>query len=452
MDNVSISITLFVFLATVLLITWKPRGLNETIPSSISAFILVLFGIVSLGDILAIFNIVSGASITILSTIVMTIVLESIGFFRWVAVNLINKAKGSGKRLYLYVVVLCFLMTVFFNNDGSILITTPIIIQIVKILNLKRHQQIPYLISGALVATAASAPIAISNIANLIALKIVGLTLNSYVAMMFVPSMIGIITITILLYLYFKKDIPVTLPLIEANLSGIKKDRLVPRHPFDTRPSHENVDWWMFRMCILVVVGVRASFFLLTSFGVPMEWIAIVGAIIIVTIRWIRNKTGITDVIKKTPWHILIFALSMYILVYGLGNVGITSIFVEWLKPLVTNDLFGAIFSMGIFLSVLSNLVNNLPAVMIGTITLTEMNVDLRLEQVMYLANIIGSDIGALLTPVGTLATLIWMFILKKNHIHYSWSEYFRVTIIIIPIGLVVSLFSLYLWISWLFI
>ncbi|WHY59467.1 ArsB/NhaD family transporter [Peribacillus simplex] len=116
----------------------------------------------------------------------MSIVLESIGFFRWIALNIIIRSKGSGIRLFAYINLLSFFMTMVFNNDGSILITTPIIIHIVTLLKIKPHQKIPFLISGALIATAASAPIAVSNISNLIALKIVGLSLNSYINMMFV--------------------------------------------------------------------------------------------------------------------------------------------------------------------------------------------------------------------------------------------------------------------------
>ncbi|PJI52140.1 hypothetical protein CTI14_47435, partial [Methylobacterium radiotolerans] len=97
-------------------------------------------------------------AVTILSTIVMSIILESIGFFRWAAVNLACKARGSGILLFWYINLLCFLMTLFFNNDGSILITTPIIIQTLTLLNLKNRQKIPYLLSGALIATGSSAP------------------------------------------------------------------------------------------------------------------------------------------------------------------------------------------------------------------------------------------------------------------------------------------------------
>ena len=67
-----------------------------------------------------------------MATIVMAIVLESFGFFNWVAEKLAAKANGSGIRLFWYVNLLCFLMTLFFNNDGSILITTPILSDVIE--------------------------------------------------------------------------------------------------------------------------------------------------------------------------------------------------------------------------------------------------------------------------------------------------------------------------------
>ena len=93
---------------------------------------------------------ISGAAITIMATIVMAIVLESFGFFNWMAEKLAEKAKGSGIRLFWYVNLLCFLMTLFFNNDGSILITTPILVMLLNNMGLKNHQKIPYLLSRSL--------------------------------------------------------------------------------------------------------------------------------------------------------------------------------------------------------------------------------------------------------------------------------------------------------------
>ncbi|TCP24506.1 arsenite efflux membrane protein ArsB [Scopulibacillus darangshiensis] len=443
-------LTITIFLITIFIMIWNPWKINETIPTAIGASLFLLLGIVPLTSILEIFNIVSGASVTILSTIVMSIVLESVGFFRWVAFNLVNRAKGSGVKLFVYVNLLCYLMTMFFNNDGSVLITTPILIKTVNLLNLKPHQKIPFLLSGATIATASSAPIAISNIANLIALKIVGLDINGYVAMMFIPSMIGILVIATLLFLYFKKDIPKRLPNIELDMTNYDNPHSLP-HPLSGRPGQIHVDWGMFKICLGVIVIVRGSYFLLTPFGIPIEWIAIIGALVLIGIRWYRNRAGIMDVIKKTPWHILLFAFSMYILVYGLQNIGLTSYLVGFLEGIVQSSRLHAVFIMGGLLTLLSNVFNNLPSVMIGTLTLTKMNLDPHTLQIAYLANILGSDIGSLLTPIGTLATLLWMFILKENHILMSWKKYIKVTIVVIPIGLFISLISLYFWTNWLF-
>ena len=88
---------------------------------------------------------------------------------------------------------------------------------------------------------------------------------------------------------------------------------------------------------------------------------------------------------------------------------------------------------------------------MIGTLTLTGMGLDSSTLHIAYLASIMGVDIGALITPMGTLTCLLWMFLLKKNGIRISWTDILKVTIIVIPIGLLVSLLSLYVWVEWLF-
>ena len=125
------------FIIAMVLIIWRPNGLNEAVPASAGAAIVVLSGSVSLPDLLTIGSTISSAAITIIATIVMAIILESFGFFNWAAEGLAARARGSGIRLLWYVNLLCFLMTLFFNNDGSILITTPILLILLKRLGLK---------------------------------------------------------------------------------------------------------------------------------------------------------------------------------------------------------------------------------------------------------------------------------------------------------------------------
>ncbi|MDR7314670.1 arsenical pump membrane protein [Brevibacillus nitrificans] len=451
MISISAVIMISIFVLTVLFILWRPYGINESIPTAIAAATILLIGLVPLSDVLTIFDTVTGASITILSTIVMSIVLESIGFFRWAAMNLAIKSKGSGIKLFWYINLLCFLMTLFFNNDGSILITTPIIIQTLSLLRLKPHQQIPFLISGALVATAASAPIGVSNLANLIALKIVGLDLNSYAYMMFIPSMVGIICIATGLFLYFKKDIPINFnqKLDKRELKDLAQQfpgKRIP-HPLGTKTMGQAaIDWKMFRICIGVVVLTRISFFALAPFGIPTEWPAVIGALLLILIRWHKKKMGPVDIVKKSPWHILVFAFSMYVIIFGLHNVGMTSIIVNTFGDTVAKDPLYAILIMGLLLTFLSNICNNLPSIMIGTISIKEMGLSLQTMQVAYLANVIGADIGSLILPMGTLASLLWIHTLRQYKIPMDWGKYIKVTILVVPISLILSLLMLHLW------
>jgi arsenical pump membrane protein len=442
-----------IFALVTLFIIWRPFGIQEFLPATIGAVAFVALGIVSIPDLYSVLGIVSGASLTILSTIIMSIVLESVGFFRWAAFNIALKARGSGFVLFWYINLLCFLMTLFFNNDGSILITTPIILKTLSILNLRPHQKLPYLISGALIATGASAPIGVSNLANLIALKIVGLDLNSYAIMMFIPAMAGIAIIAFLLFLSFKNVIPRKIPLMPAssiqNLTEMYNgpESKKKYHPLQYNPDNNplmNVK--MFRICLSIVILVRISFFVLAPLNISTEWPAVIGAILLILISRRQQGVRIVHILKKTPWQILLFAFSVYVVIYGLHNSGLTTILVHHLENIVSENHFNAIFSMGFLLTIMSNICNNLPSVMIGTLALTEMNLDPSTLQISYLANIIGADIGSLILPMGTLASLIWMHILKEHGVPISWRKYIQTSIWIVPLGLIGSLICLYLW------
>lgn len=211
-------LTIMAFLLTMILVIWRPRGLNEAIPATVGAFLIVLSGSVSFEDLGTIGATISSAAITIIATIVMANVLESFGFFYWAAEGLAARSNGSGIRLFWYVNLICFLMTLFFNNDGSILITTPILLILLDKLHFKNSEKIPYLISGALIATASSAPIGVSNIVNLISLKIVETTLYMYTLMMFIPAILGLLVLLSLLFLLFYHQLPRKLPTLKAGL------------------------------------------------------------------------------------------------------------------------------------------------------------------------------------------------------------------------------------------
>jgi arsenical pump membrane protein len=444
-----VSLTIFSFLLTVVLIMWRPKGLNEAIPAGGGALLVLLAGGVTWTDLIKIGETVSGAAITIIATIVIALVLESIGFFSWAAEGLAARAKGSGYRLFVYVNLTCFLMTLFFNNDGSILITTPILIILLHRLGLRNHQKIPYLLSGALIATASSAPIGVSNIVNLIALKIVGMSLYMHTLFMFVPATLGLLFLFGMLFLCTFHDIPRRL-----RPPGRSKEQASGysfRHPLMEKPSLqlEKKRNRLMLNIFLFVFSVRVGLFVASYLGIPMEIVAVTGSALLLGWRWWRLGVAPTDILKKTPWHILLFAFCMYVIIFGLNNIGLTDLLVEQLRPAVSGGLLNASLIMGGLVSLMSTLFNNHPALMIGTLSLTHMQLDPLSLKIAYLASVIGSDLGSLLLPVGTLASLIWLHILRQYHVRIGWKDYVRVTAVVIPPSLAFTLVILYYWVEW---
>jgi arsenical pump membrane protein len=446
----TVIITIFAFILTMVLIFIRPKNMNEAIPATLGAILVFISGSVSMGDLIDISSKVTGAAITIIATIVMAIVLESFGFFSWTAALMLKISKGSGIRLFWNTLLLCFLMTLFFNNDGSILITTPIMILILNNLKVKNRQKIPFLLSGALIATASSAPIGVSNIVNLIALKIIGMDLYLQTEMMFVPGVLGLLFLSYLLFLVFKKDIPLEIRFHSYSIP-LQKNR--PYHPLQqgSESLFNQQKKLMINMLIFVFL-VRISLFVASFIGISVSLVAVAGSVILLIWRWIYLKVNPKDVAGKIPWHILIFAFSMYVIIYGLHNIGLSNFLIVHLKSLVTDSLLHASLTMGTITAVLSNIFNNHPALMISTLALTEMGLDPLIMKTVYLANIIGSDIGSLILPIGTLATLLWMHILKKNKIKITWMDYIKVTLVVIPPTLIFTLLSLYLWLLLVFV
>ncbi len=443
-----ITLTILTFLLTIIIILWRPKGLNEAIPATCGALLIILIGSVSIADLIDIGKNVSGPAVTIIATVVMAIVLESFGFFVWAAEGLAVRAKGSGIKLFWYVNILCFLMTVFFNNDGSILITTPILLLLLKQLGLKNHQKIPFLLSGALIATASSAPIGVSNIVNLIALKIVNMDLYKHTELMFVPAMVGLILFSILIYTLVKQEIPRTIPILTQQNWDIDRNHLI--HPLKGQPTSavdQSKRRKMMRNLLLFVFCIRISLFVGSYFGIPESIVAVVGSIVLLGWRWVYLQISPIDMVKKTPWHIFIFAFSMYVLVFGLHNIGLTHLLIEGIQPIAASSVLNASLAMGAVVTFLSTFFNNHPALMVGTIALTSMELDPLALKVTYLASVIGSDFGALLLPIGTLASLIWFSILRQHKVKIEWKEYVRVTIIAVPITLIVTLICLYYWV-----
>jgi arsenical pump membrane protein len=286
---------------------------------------------------------------------------------------------------------------------------------------------------------------------NLIALKIVHMDLYMQTAMMFVPATLGLVLLSVLLFACFYRILPRKIPTAkigywnhpyEPGNHPLKEDRSL-------LPQEKQVKFM--RKILIFVFCVRLSLFAASYFHFSVPVMAVIGSIFLLAWRWFYLKISPFDMLKKTPWYIFLFAFSMYVIIYGLHNIGLTQLIIQFLQPIVSGNLLYASVTMGTLVSILSNLFNNHPALMVGTLTLTNMGLDPLTLKVSYLASVVGSDIGSLLLPIGTLATLMWMHILKKGKVKLSWGQYMKVTFTVIPITVLFTLIILTFWVSWIF-
>jgi arsenical pump membrane protein len=153
-------------------------------------------------------------------------------------------------------------------------------------------------------------------------------------------------------------------------------------------------------------------------------------------------------VLKGAPWQVVIFSLGMYLVVYGLKNAGLTDHISQILNFFSGNGIWGASLGTGLLTALLSSIMNNMPTVLIGALSIHAADAEGVVQQAMVYANIIGCDLGPKITPIGSLATLLWLHVLAKKNITITWGYYFKTGIVLTLPILIVTLCALALRLS----
>lgn len=160
------------------------------------------------------------------------------------------------------------------------------------------------------------------------------------------------------------------------------------------------------------------------------------------------HKISTRKVLKEAPWQIVIFSLGMYLVVYGLRNAGLTTYLATWLNTFADYGVWGAALGTGLLTALLSSVMNNLPTVLIGALSIEASHTVGVVKEAMIYANVIGSDLGPKITPIGSLATLLWLHILARKGIRITWGYYFKVGIVLTLPVLLLTLAALALRLS----
>ncbi|HZJ95522.1 MAG TPA: arsenic transporter [Thiopseudomonas sp.] len=419
-------IALLIFLITIVLVIWQPRGLGVGWSASFGALLALLCGVVELADIALVWQIVWNATATFIAIIIISLLLDEAGFFEWAALHVARWGGGSGRKLFAFIVLLGAAVSALFANDGAALIITPIVMTMLLALRFSPAATLAFVMAAGFIADTASLPFVVSNLVNIVSADYFNLSFNQYAAVMVPVNFVSIAASLAMLLWFFRKDVPATYALNEL------------KQPKEAIRDHATfvAGWWVLGLLLL-------GFFVIEPLGVPISVIAAVCAVLLYLIAARGQVIGTTQVLQEAPWQVVVFSLGMYLVVYGLKNAGLTDYIAQLLNIFAEQGLWTATLGTGLLTALLSSIMNNMPTVLVGALSIDAANVDGVIQQAMVYANVIGADLGPKITPIGSLATLLWLHVLARKNIQISWGYYFKVGVVLTLPVLLVTLSAL---------
>ena len=401
-------LALGIFIATIVLVIWQPRGLGVGWSAALGAAMALLTGVVGISDIPVVWGIVWNATFTFVAVIIISLVLDEAGFFEWAALHVARWGRGSGRRLFVFLVLLGAAVAALFANDGAALILTA------------------FVMAAGFIADTASLPLVVSNLVNIVSADYFGIGFAEYASVMVPVNLVSVGATLVMLMWFFRRDIPASYDVTQL------KD---PRSAIVDRTTF-NAGWGVLA---LLLVG----FFGLERVGVPISVVAGAGALVLLGVAANGHVIPTRRVVREAPWQIVVFSLGMYLVVYGLRNQGLTDHLAALLDGFAGHGLWGAAFGTGLLTAFLSSVMNNMPTVLVGALSIDASQAEGPVREAMIYANVIGSDLGPKFTPIGSLATLLWLHVLARKGMRITWGYYFRVGVVLTLPVLLVTLAAL---------
>lgn len=410
-----------VFLATLIFVIWQPRGLQIGTTAVVGAVVAVILGVVSLTDVWTVTSIVWDATLAFIGIIILSMLLDEIGFFEWAALKMARLSGGNGHLMFVYILILGALVSAFFANDGAALILTPIVLAKMKYLKMKPLAMFAFLMAGGFIGDSASNSLVISNLTNIVTVGYFQIGFWEYAKMMFLPNLLSIFASIAVLWVYFRKDIPTHIDITQlASPESAIKNRTMFK-----------LSWWFLG---LLMIG----YFIGDKYHLPISVFALGGALVFLAIATYFKATKPIVTIKAAPWQVVWFSIGLYVVVYGLKNGGLTTYLAGLIIELQSMGNVYAIIGTGFLSAILSSIMNNMPTIMIMDIAIGEAG-----NHALAYANIIGCNLGPKMTPIGSLATLLWLHVLAQKGVKIGWGEYMKVGLVITPPVLLVALIGL---------
>ena len=417
----SMLVAITIFLITLIFIIWQPKGLQIGTTAIIGALVALALGVVSVNDIWIVTDIVWDATLAFIGIIILSMVLDEIGFFEWCAIKMAKLSKGNGHLMFVYALLLGAFVSALFANDGAALILTPILLAKMRILKLNAKTILAFLLAGGFISDSASLPFVFSNLTNIVTANYFNIGFATYLSSMIVPFIVSVVASIAFLWLFLRKDIP---SKVDISLLKDENEVLKSRTLF--------LFSWLF--LALLIVG----YFIGDHFNLPVSLFALGGGVVFMLIASYLKTVNAKEIVKNAPWQVVWFSIGLYIVVYGLKNAGLTDYLSVVLKDLAMRGDTTAIVGTGFISAFLSAIMNNMPTIMIMDIALQDVG-----HNALAYANIIGCNLGPKMTPFGSLATLLWLHVLAQKGVKISFWQYSKFGLLVTPPILLIVLLSL---------
>ncbi len=336
------------------------------------------------------------------------------GVFDWVAGRAAQHANHSPQRLFLLVYAVGTIVTALLSNDATAVVLTPAVLAVVR---RARVEPKPYLLACAFIANAASFVFPISNPANLVVFGNHVPPLGNWLSVFAVPAIASIAVTFVCLRL-----------VSHADLRGKIEDGTAPA------PLSSEGKFALAGLLFAAAALIASSAFGL-SLGAPTCAAAVLAMLLV---AW-RDHGVVPRVAKGVSWSVLPLVAGLFIIVEALESTGLLKACLAGLQALALLPAFASKLIAAFAVALASDGMNNLPVGLISAAAIQSGHE----SGILAHAILIGVDLGPNLSVTGSLATILWLIALRRENVHISAWEFFKVGLIAMPLALIASVLLL---------